>query len=139
VYSFATCWWWLPFHSSTLSGLFRLAGYNSTFPYYPIFLFTANIARFCIDKKEYFGQVEIGLRSPQIVVKCHNLSSLNDKDHVESRELSAKSVLLLIFALYQENELKDTLWFLNWTKDVDMRQNAGFHSAALLLRNKERS
>ncbi len=36
-------------------------------------------------------------------------------------------------------EPKDTLSFLNWTKDAHMRQNAGFSSAARLLRSKERS
>src|SRR5712691_2714497 len=32
---------------------------------------------------------------------------------------------------------KDTLWFLNWTNDVDMRQNRGFLHTFCLLSNKE--
>jgi len=30
------------------------------------------------------------------------------------------------------------LWFLNGTREEDMRQNGGFHNIARLLRSKER-
>jgi hypothetical protein len=33
----------------------------------------------------------------------------------------------------------DRLWFLNGTKEEDMRQNGGFHGTARLLRSEERS
>jgi hypothetical protein len=68
-----------------------------------------------------------------LLVSCpfyHKPSALT---HISCHESKKHEASLFISSSSSQDGAKDTLWFLNWTNNTDMRQNAGFHYTVRLL------